>query len=649
MAMVPILLPVSLVIAAVQLPITVDGQLCNPTRLMAYVEPQRQAEFDAAVSTAGGTIFRRYPEINTVCVQTPPGMLQATRARLQASKTAVRVDLDRAAMPAYTPNDQMWPQQWHLRTVQVDKAWDLSLGSPVPIAVIDTGVEVSHPDLAANIWINTKEVPNNGIDDDGNGYTDDVNGWDFAYGDKDPDDQYGHGTSCAGLAAAVGDNGIGVTGMAPRAKIMALKASTNEGYFYDSNDVAAFIYAANNGARVLSMSFFSDRVSNSERLAIDYAWSKGVLPVAAAGNSAHVYPFYPAAYENTLAVAATREDNSKASFSDYGSWVDVAAPGVSLTTTAVFGGYTNGFGGTSGACPHVAGLAALLFGANPLATNAQVRAAIEDTAVLLNEPPYGEFSNYGLIESYAAMRAILGNTSPGKPPVVRYMTPVTPERTVIQLGNRIEIPPSRIYGRGFQSPRKILVTQNGRFLKIVGRSRDWLDVILSSQRGPVQVTVDGQMVGTVVQPNIASTVYPGIEASEPGATATNAFFTAFLNPDGNVATFNTRGDGLILVQAPFRRVRPTFNMVLRLRRQYLNGAGRTEQVYLYDWTSASYPYGNYVLLSSVPTPSSMTTIDIPVPNASRFVDPEGTAYFYLESGNHSQSAQLKIDEMLLMK
>jgi subtilisin family serine protease len=351
--------------------------------------------------------------------------------------------------------------------------------------------------LAGNIWVNSDEIPNNGIDDDANGYIDDRNGYDFGYNDPIPNDVNGHGTSCAGLVAAVQDNTIGVTGTAPFAKIMALKASTDDGYFYDSANIGCYMYAAGNGAKVLSCSYFSDRVSQAERDAIDYCWQRGILPVVAAGNANTVTPYYPGAYENVLAVGATDQSDNKAGFSNYGSWVDVASPGVSLRSTTAGGGYTNGFGGTSGATPQVAGIAALILGARPNLTNAQLRSILEDTATALAT----DWTNYGLVNAQKAVRVALGlEAQVAKTPVARYITPIV-------YGNRIgggirgnEV--ARLYGRGFQSPNTVEIKVGTTNLRILRQTRDWIDFELPIGSAPIEVSVNGSKLRTFTRRGI---------------------------------------------------------------------------------------------------------------------------------------------------
>lgn len=622
---------------ASELPVTFEGRLAHPRILMIKVAPP----FDRRLlAKTGSQLMQFFPQIDWASVQIGRGTsLASTKSSLEKIPGIVRVEPDRASFPAYEPNDAMWPEMWHFTRINANAAWDISKGSPSTVAVIDTGVQWTHPDLSANIWSNSDEIPGNGIDDDNNGYIDDVNGFDFAYNDSMPDDVYGHGTPCAGLVGAVQDNLIGVTGVAPNARIMCLKACYDSGYFYDHMTIPAYLYAADNGARVLSMSYFSDHVSAGERDAINYCWERGVLPVAAAANENSTIPLYPAAYENVLSVAALNRNDDKASFSNYGTWVDVIAPGVQLRSTALGGGYTQGFGGTSGACPHVAGLATLLFGAAPLSTNAAVRAAIEDTAVLQTQAPYGEYANYGLVDCYAAMQSITGSPAPPKLPVVRYITPLTYDQR-FETVNQV----SRIYGRGFQFPAVLEVFVDGQPLTILDRSRDWIDVENPSVRGTLTVKVDGVLYATFALPTDIRKTYTAIEANSEGATVTGGFAQMYLN-DGSELSCSRRDDGTVFLETTFRRVEKTLQMILSLKRRYTSTASASESVSLYDWSSASYPYGNFVQVGASTVGASALESSYLVNNAWRFIDDEGTVICRIDASGVGNNGQLRIDSL----
>lgn len=627
---------------AASTPIVVDGELCHPRNLVIrYASPAARAEIARRFS-----VIRELPQIGWLVVRAPEGRLQATRSTLRQTPGVLRADLDKASRPAYTPNDELWPDQWNEVALRTNYAWDTTKGNgSVIVAVIDTGVKVDHPDLAANIWVNAGEIPGNGVDDDGDGYIDDVNGYDFAYGDSNPDDVYGHGTCCAGLVAAVQDNSIGVSGTA-QCKVMALKAAIDEGYFYDSATAPAYLYGADHGARVFSMSYFSDRVSQIEKDAMDYAVDHGVLPVAAAGNSASVYPYYPGGYDNVLAVAAVNGDLSKAGFSNYGSWVDVASPGVGLPTTTNDGAYTTGFAGTSGATPQVAGVAALCFSMTPNATNEEVRDAIEDTATLQNQPPYGEFSNYGLVNAELAVLRMAGGGAPTKPTVARYVTSYS-GATPTTIGGFIHLTTNtaRIGGRGLQFAR---VYKNGHELLRLASTRDSVDFVDTIAPGALVVKDPlGNVVANFHFPASLGRTYALIEGSSPGATVTGGFLET-LNPDGSSMTCSRTGDGYISLQATFRRVTPKSSMKLTLRRRFTGTSVGTETIYLYDWSSASYPYGSFVAVGSQAVPTSMTTTVFDVPNAGRFVDPEGTVYLAVATSNDlPEGAMLELDQASL--
>ena len=257
-------------------------------------------------------------------------------------------------------------------------------GEGVVVAVVDTGVDLDHPDLASQIWVNTDEIAGNGIDDDHNGYVDDVSGWDFASNDNDPNDVYGHGTHVAGIIAAE-NNGIGSTGVAPDATIMPVRVLGSDGSGTASAVAAGIRYAAQNGADIINLSL-GGSFSSVIYAALQYAQSLDVLVVAAAGNEYASTPSNPATasatLSNVISVGAYSSSNSLASFSNdvgFSGAVQVDAPGVNVYSTYLNGRYAI-FSGTSMAAPHVAGLAALALSANGALTASQLRTTIVNGA-----------------------------------------------------------------------------------------------------------------------------------------------------------------------------------------------------------------------------------------------------------------------------
>ena len=316
------------------------------------------------------------------------------------------------------PNDPSFSLLWGLHNtgqrgtadadIDAPEAWDLSTGSSaVVVAVIDTGVDYTHPDLAANIWTNPGEIAGDGIDNDRNGFIDDIHGWDFYNNDSQPLDDNGHGTHCAGTIGAVGGNGIGVTGVMWNTRIMPLKFMSSSGSGYTSDAVAAILYADMMGADVLSNSWGGPDYSSALESAIA---GSPALVVCAAGNNgrnADTYPMYPAAYTcpQIVSVASYSPYDRLSSFSNYGPVsVDVAAPGEYIYSTLKGGGY--GYkSGTSMATPHVAGLAGLLKSNSPGLSNLDLKAAILDS-VDQRSSLTGKIATGGLINAANALSSL---------------------------------------------------------------------------------------------------------------------------------------------------------------------------------------------------------------------------------------------------
>ncbi len=286
-------------------------------------------------------------------------------------------------------------------------AWDVTRGAGVVVAVIDTGVDLTHPDLRPNLWVNEGEVPGNGIDDDGNGYVDDVNGYDFVFRDADPNDIDGHGTHVAGSVAARGDDGFGVPGVAYEARIMSLKFLHGFQGGLSSQAAEAITYAVNNGAQVINASWGGPGQSSAIRNAIAYARSRGVVFVTAAGNEGQnndVRSSYPANYplDNVISVAASDRRDRLAGFSNYGaSRVHVAAPGVDIVST-VPGSDWGYMDGTSMASPYVAGAAALIRSVAPTVSPAGIRQALMESSTPVGALT-GLVASGGRIDAFAAV------------------------------------------------------------------------------------------------------------------------------------------------------------------------------------------------------------------------------------------------------
>jgi len=317
------------------------------------------------------------------------------------------------------PNDSFFSNQWGFHnmgqtggTIDADidapEAWALSTGSnSVIVAVIDTGVLYTHSDLSSNIWNNTGEIPGNGIDDDNNGYIDDIRGWDFVNSDNDPIDDKDHGTHVSGTIGAVGNNTIGVSGVNWQVKIMPIKVFDRLGYGNTSDAISAIEYANANGASVISNSWGGSIYDPILKEVIDA--SPAVVVCAAGngnGNDNDMYPVYPASYSsaNIISVAATDHNDTLALFSNIGlSSVDLAAPGTNVWSTYYDGNYAI-MSGTSMATPHVSGVAALIKAVNPSLTSQQIKNIILST-VDVKSSLSGKVVSGGRLNAYNAVMA----------------------------------------------------------------------------------------------------------------------------------------------------------------------------------------------------------------------------------------------------
>ena len=330
------------------------------------------------------------------------------------------------------PNDPRFSEQWALQNtgqtggasgsdINAVSAWGMSTGSDsIVVAVIDTGVDYTHPDLAQNIWTNPGEIPNNGIDDDGNGYVDDVHGYDFINNDNDPMDDNGHGTHCAGVIGAVGNNGIGISGVNQKVKIMPLKFLRKDGNGDTAASLNAIAYARKMGANVISCSWGG--TARSQALA-DAISATNKLIVCAAGNSGvntDTIPQYPSGFDNPqiISVAASDASDGIPSYSNYGpTSVDVAAPGdwiLSTYPTALGYQYIK-MKGTSMATPHVSGLAALLLSVNPGLSPDQLKQLIMNNVDKV--PAFsGKTVSGGRIDAGKSLSAAGGNPTPTPTP-----------------------------------------------------------------------------------------------------------------------------------------------------------------------------------------------------------------------------------------
>jgi thermitase len=307
--------------------------------------------------------------------------LRRAKEALQKQPGVAHVDYNYLRLPYYEADDPRFlaGSQWDLRDMQAPAAWNKALGNGVRVAVVDTGIAGGHPDLEGKIVVQKDLVHNDDVAED---------------------DGSGHGTHVAGTIGAATNNGLGVAAVCPGCKLMAVKAGDGKKGFFDDDLAQSIYWSTNNRARVINLSIGGEEFSWALKHAVDYAWEHRVVVVAAAGNERTSKPSYPAAYGHAISVVAIDKSDRKSNFSNFGSTVDVAAPGVDILSTVPGGGYGIK-SGTSMASPHVAALAGLLASQDRSAP--EIRRRIQSTASDLGTEGKDKYFGWGLINANRAV------------------------------------------------------------------------------------------------------------------------------------------------------------------------------------------------------------------------------------------------------
>ena len=345
-----------------------------------------QQELGNIVAVHGGKA-RRIGQSQIYIVDLPAGASETAVAAMLAHHPQIKfAELDRRVAPGFAANDPYVGSEWHIAKIGAPAAWDATQGAAVTVAILDTGVDGTHPDLASQM----------------------VPGWNFYDNNSNTSDVNGHGTAVAGAAAAATNNTVGVAGVAGQAKIMPVRIADPSAYAYWSTVAQGVTYAADHGARVANISYVGVAGSSSVQSAAQYMRSKGGLVVVAAGNNGINENITPTT--TMIPVSATDSNDSLTSFSSYGSFVAMSAPGINIWTTTRGGGY-QAWWGTSLATPITAGTVALMMSANPKLANSQVESLLYSTAVDLGAPGRDIYFGYGRVNAAAAVQAALGSTS----------------------------------------------------------------------------------------------------------------------------------------------------------------------------------------------------------------------------------------------
>lgn len=404
----------------------VPGQL-----VVRFARGTTAAQIRGAAARAGGRLTSRIKALRIYVIVVPTSQTERALRSLRSEPAVVSVERDVVVKGFDTiPNDALWPAQWGLQVIEAPRAWDGARGaSAVVIAVLDTGVDPNHPDLVG------ATVP----------------GRDLVGNDADAADDEGHGTSVAGVIAARTNNGAGQAGACWFCSLLPVKVLDSAGMGSMSTVASGIVWAADHGADVVNMSLGGAGTTSALASAVDYAAKRNVVLVAAAGNSGDDVPIYPAAYSQVIGVAATTEADARFSWSSFGNWVRVAAPGCN-PAPQLGGGYIE-FCGTSSAAPLVAGIAGLAASLSPGAP----RSVIEQ-AVAAGARPLPGIVRYGRVKAPDAIVAVAPNALPPQqappappPPVAPPPPPPTPAAVVAKAPSNLRRP--RLRGRALVGRR----------------------------------------------------------------------------------------------------------------------------------------------------------------------------------------------------
>lgn len=349
------------------------------------------AAVNAAFRAVGANPIHQLQQTKHDVLSVPDGQADKIIATLLSTGLFTVAERDGRAYPNTTPNDPSFSSQWHLAAINAPTAWNYTVGSPQTIAVIDSGVDSTHPDLAGRI----------------------APGWNFVLGNSNTADDYGHGTATFGTIGAATNDGVGVAGVTWTNPVMPLLVLDSNGNASYSNIASAIEYAADHGARVVNISLAGTASSSTLQSAVNYAWNKGTVIFAAAGNSSSTTPVYPAACSNVVAIAATDNNNALATFSNYGSWIDLSAPGINILTTDMGGGYGYWYG-TSFASPVAAGVAALVLGVKPSLSASGLVSLLEQNADNIGS---SSIFGFGLVDAAKSVAAAQASTSTPAPSI----------------------------------------------------------------------------------------------------------------------------------------------------------------------------------------------------------------------------------------
>lgn len=505
-----------------------------PGRLL--VQPRNGATQPAnqLLAALGARLENRMTQIGTSVVRVRTGDEERISNALTRSGLFTFVELDHVAHggQVMNPNDPNYPSQWHLAKIQGPMAWSLTVGATsITIAVIDSGVDPTHPDLASKL----------------------VPGWNFLTSTSNTADVLGHGTAVAGTAAAATNNATGVAGVDWANMIMPLVVLDSSNYASYSNIASAITYAADHGVRVINISIGGSSASSTLQNAVNYAWSKGAVIFASAMNNANSTPYYPAACSNVVAVSATDSNDNLASFSSFGNWIDVSAPGASILTTNMGSGYGY-WQGTSFSSPIAAAVAGLILSVKPSLSNSTVVSLLEQTSDDLGSSGWDQYFGYGRVNAYKAVAGAEAIPVDTTPPSVSISSPgngTTVSGTIFIQGtttDNVAVASTQLYLDGQQIATSA-VTPFSFSWATTGTTNGWHTLMVNSSDaagnvGSASVTVNVNNTPVLdTQPPTVSIISPAIGVRLNGNTVQ---ITASATDNVGVTQVSIYVDGVVL-------------------------------------------------------------------------------------------------------
>jgi len=408
-------------------PVNINAPYVSDQIIVKFDDSLKTSDMEAIVSPLGGKLLEEIPRLNYWVLQVPPSQVPNILAALQSNSKVKIAEPNYITQIFSVPDDPDYAKQDYLTNIQIQQAWEITTGSPdVVIAVIDTGLDVDHPDLSPKIWMNKGEIGvdnqgrdkrQNQVDDDSNGYIDDWQGWNAIDNNGELQDANGHGTHVAGIAAAEANNSQGIAGISWGARLMPVMALDKSGDGSYTQIAKALVFAAQHGAQIINLSAGGTAFSQLLKDAIDYAATNGSLIVAAAGDTGSDQPTFPASLDPVIAVGATDIQNQHAKFSTYGKAIDLVAPGVKIYSTVPGRGY-DVHSGSSMAAAQVSGAAALLASLPQFRSPQSIRKALLASAMDIGDPGVDLYFGAGLLQTFAALSLNAGLTRPTPTPTL---------------------------------------------------------------------------------------------------------------------------------------------------------------------------------------------------------------------------------------